>query len=650
MADIFLSYAHEDVAIARRFAKAFERAGFSVWWDRTLHSGDPYDRITEKALKDASAVVVLWSKKSVESRWVRSEATIAHRHRTLAPVMVEHCERPIMFELSHTVDLTRWNGDPNDKTWKSYLSDVRQFVEGRKANPGEGELLEETDTVLPKDGAPRMDRRALVGSAIALAVAGGGFAAWKGGLFGPAAPSESSIAVLPFTNLSGDPDQSYLSDGLAAEIRAELARNSSLQVVAQTSSNIFRDNKSDAKEIARQLSVGFLLDGNVRRVGDTVRIVTELINGRTGFSAWSQTFERSLSDIFAVQSEIAQAVVEALSVEVAAHGAATGARPDRLGTTKNVAAFEAFLRGNRLYSLATGEAEDREAAAAYGQAIALDANYGAAHAARARALTVIANQFVQNPERRELYDEAIKSANIAVNLAPDLADAHSALGLALSSGRLDIRGARAPYDRSYELGKGDADVLNRFATFCARTGRFEEARAAINRAAELDPLNPLVLRAMGTLAYTERRYAESIPPFERALAVNPNLIGARTGIGASQLMLGQLDAAKKSFSADQGGLFGQVGLAVIARKQNRAEEAEAALARLIADHGDNSLYQQAEIYAQWGDRDRAIAALKQARTLNDAGLMYMRNDPFLDPIRKDPEFQRLLDELGFTRE
>jgi TolB-like protein/Flp pilus assembly protein TadD len=650
LADIFLSYSHEDVATARRFAKAFERAGFSVWWDRTLHSGDPYDRITEKALKEAAAVVVLWSKKSVESRWVRSEATIAYRHRTLAPVSIEPCERPIMFELSHTVDLTHWNGDPNDKSWKSYLSDVRRFVDDRKANPGELAQLEETDTALVGGGAPRVDRRALIGGAIALALAGGGFTAWKTGLFGPAAPERNSIAVLPFTNLSGDPDQNYLSDGLAAEIRAELSRNSSLQVVAQTSSNVFRDNKSDAKQIARQLSVVFLLDGNVRRSGDTLRIVTELINGRTGFSTWSQTFERSYSNLLDVQSEIAQAVVQALSVEVAATNAAQGARPDRLGTTKSVAAYEAFMRGNRLYSLATGEAEDREAAAAYGQAIALDANFGAAHAARARALTVIANQFVQNPERRELYEEAIKSANLAVDLAPDLADAHSALGLALSSGRLDIRGARVPYDRSYELGKGDADVLSRFATFCARTGRFDDARAAIRRAQELDPLNALVLRTMGTVAYADRRYAESIPPLERALVLNPGLIGARSNIGASLLLLGQVEEARRSFALDQGGLFGQVGLAVIARKQQKPAEAEAALARLIADHGDNSLYQQAEIFAQWGDSGRAIELLKRARAANDAGLVYMRNDPFLDPIRTDAEFQRLLDELGFTRE
>ena len=340
MADIFLSHSHEDVAIAQRFAKGFERAGFTVWWDRTLHSGDPYDRVTEQALKEAKAVVVLWSKKSVESRWVRSEATIGYRHRTLAPVMIEPCERPIMFELSHTVDLSHWSGDPSDKVWKSYLADVRQFVEGhaeheKEAAEAAAAAAAEASTTKIRRLDLSLSRRGLIIGALVLIAVIGVATAWRAGMFGPAKPEFSSIAVLPFSNISGDPEQNYLSDGVAAEIRARLARNSSLQVVAQTSSNLFRDNKSDAKQISQKLDVTFLLDGNVRRSGDRVRIVTELINGRTGFSAWSQTFERSLSDIFAVQSEIAQAVVQALSAEVAARGVdnggtSPGASPDRL--------------------------------------------------------------------------------------------------------------------------------------------------------------------------------------------------------------------------------------------------------------------------------------------------------------------------------
>ena len=129
MPDIFLSYSRDDQATARRFAEGFERADFSVWWDQTLNAGEAYDEVTEKALLEAKAVAVLWSKKSVASRWVRAEATQAERNKTLVPAMIEPCTRPIMFELTQTADLSNWNGDANDKAWLAYVTSVRRFVE-----------------------------------------------------------------------------------------------------------------------------------------------------------------------------------------------------------------------------------------------------------------------------------------------------------------------------------------------------------------------------------------------------------------------------------------------------------------------------------------------------------------------------------------
>ncbi len=129
MADIFLSYSRDDLPTARRFAEAFEREGLSVWWDQTINPGDVYDRVTEKALQDARAVVVLWSKRSVESHWVRAEATQAHSNGTLVPVMIENCKRPIMFELTQTAELSHWKGDPNDPAWQAYVAGLRRFIQ-----------------------------------------------------------------------------------------------------------------------------------------------------------------------------------------------------------------------------------------------------------------------------------------------------------------------------------------------------------------------------------------------------------------------------------------------------------------------------------------------------------------------------------------
>jgi hypothetical protein len=128
LANVFISYGHDDRATARRFADALEHEGFSVWWDASLRSGDAFDAAIESALREAKAVIVLWSKTSVQSRWVRAEATLADRNRTLVPVMIEPCERPIMFELTQTADLSRWDGDVSDRTWQAFLADVRRFV------------------------------------------------------------------------------------------------------------------------------------------------------------------------------------------------------------------------------------------------------------------------------------------------------------------------------------------------------------------------------------------------------------------------------------------------------------------------------------------------------------------------------------------
>jgi len=164
--DIFLSYNREDQGTARRFAEGFEREGFKVWWDVTLRSGEAYDRVTEKALREAKAVVVLWSRKSVESRWVRAEATLADRNRTLVPAMIEPCDRPIMFELTQTADLSHWTGDASERIWQAFLKDVRRFVGAGDAQP-----------LVP---APK------------LTVAAGSRAA--------SSDERPSLAILPFTN------------------------------------------------------------------------------------------------------------------------------------------------------------------------------------------------------------------------------------------------------------------------------------------------------------------------------------------------------------------------------------------------------------------------------------------------------------------
>jgi TolB-like protein/DNA-binding winged helix-turn-helix (wHTH) protein/Flp pilus assembly protein TadD len=497
--------------------------------------------------------------------------------------------------------------------------------------------------------SPVTSRRSLIiGGGIAAAAAAAGVLAWRNTLDGGVSGSgQRRIAVLPFANLGGDPGQDYFSDGLSAEVRAELARNRQLEVTAQASSNKFRDSKDDAQTISKALGVDYLLDGNVRRSGELVRVSTELVDGRSGFSKWSQTFDRPLANVFDVQREIAAAIAVALNAEV---GAGTGdpKRGSATGGTTNVIAFDAFLQGKALFEQGIDEASDRAALARFDAAIAADPEYGQAHAARARTLTVIGNQYAEGGDRRALFDTALAAANRAVALAPDSADAHSALGFVLFNGRLDARAARTPYDRSYALGGGDADVIGRYALFCARTGRFDVARTAMARSGALDRLNARIFRWKGEIEYSAHQFAASLAPLEQALQLNPKLGVVRSALGASLLMLGRIDQARAAYAAETNTLFGLPGLAIIDHRQGRTAAAKAAMARLIAENGDNSLYQQAQILTQWGDLDGGMRALLLAQASGDAGIMYSRNDPFLDPLRGRLEFRRQQAQLGFA--
>ena len=449
----------------------------------------------------------------------------------------------------------------------------------------------------------------------------------------------ASIAVLPFANLSGDPAQDYFSDGLSEELRSTLASFSALNVAARTSSTALRG--SDARTTGTRLGVAYVLEGSVRRSGDQLRIGTALIEVATGFERWSQTFDRKLTDAFAVQADIAAEVGNALKVRLLAPPTAHG----RGGTT-DPAALDAYLRGRQAYDLVGDRATYERALADFDTAIADDPAYAAAYAGRARTLIALANQFARGPEMRAHYDAALVAARRAVALAPALPDAQSALGFALYN-RLDFAGAGAAYDKAKALSSGDADQLIRYGLFKARMGDFAAAHAALDRAAALDPLNPRVPRAQGSAFQAERRYRDAIAALTRALALNPVMNGAHGAMGDAWLMLGDAAAARAEYQREPQALTRLPGLAIVLQRSGDASGARAALAELNANSGDNSLYQQGQVQAQWGATDAALTALEAARRAGDTGLVLLRNDPLLDPVRDTPRFKALVAALRF---
>lgn len=632
---IFLSYARADQKRALPIIKMLEAAGYSVWWDGLLEPGERFSRSTEDALARAKAVVVLWSKTSTASDWVHDEATQGRDRRCLVPISLDGSEAPLGFRQFQVIDVSKAKADAAAPAYQGVLRAIAALHD----RPFEA-------AAVSTNHAPAINRRVAIGGGVAFLAAAGG-AAWLAGLFGGSSVSATSVAVLPFANLSGDPEQVYFSDGLAAEIRSQLARNELLQVAAQASSNMFRERQDDARTISRKLRVAYYLDGNVRRAGDVVKVSAELVNGATGTAEWEESFERPIANIFAVQSEIASHVASALSVEIDPNRPKdTDAK--QLGGTKSVIAFDAYLRGKDLYDAGIDEASDRQALAKFEEAISADGKYAAAHAARSRALSVIANLYASGDERRNLFDAAVTAGKRAVGLAPNFAEAHSALGFAIAFGQLNMKAARTPYERSFTLGNGDADVLSRYAVFRSRFGEYEVANRTILQSSALDPLNARTFRSIGDISYGAGRYDEAVTAYEKALSLSPKLGGAHAAIGFTRLMQGKYPDAEKAFALDSSTERQLLGKALVEHHKGNADGAEQALADMRSEFGDKSLYQYAQIYAQWGDADQAIVELQKARAKDDSGLVMMFNDPLLAPLRKRPEFSNLLKSLGFV--
>ncbi len=638
---VFLSYARADQAHATRIAKALQDAGLNVWWDTLIEGGAAFAKSIETALESCDAVIVVWSSSSVGSDWVLDEAAKGRDLRKLVPLSLDGTQPPLGFRQYQSIDLSAWRGNPG-------AADIAGIVRAVATAAGQA-LHGPLPAARSRSATVLVSRRSLLVATGGTVLAGAaGLIAWRQGWIGRGHAPTNSVAVLPFENISGDESQAYFSDGLSEELRTTLARNSRLLVMAQASSSGFRNSRDDAITIADKLGVAYLLDGSVRRSGDIVRIAADLIDGGTGFSRWTDSFDRSMRDIFAVQSEIADKVAARLMIAVSADGGSgEGGGNSRVGGTTNVEAYDAYLRGRAMYDLSADEPSERAALAQFDRAIAADPDYAAAHAARARSLMAIANQYGEASQLASLYDAAVAAAERAIALAPDLADGYSTLGFALFQGRLDARAASAPFERSRELGAGEATVMARYALYAARTGRKREASEAMRRALLLDPLNPLIHRAAGSVEYGARNFEAAILPVRQALVLNPRMSRAHAAIGDAQLMLGRVDEALASYQEEPAADLRLTGLAIIEHRLGHAEAARAALAELVRDEGDKVLYQQAQVLAQWGEKDAALGRLEQALSVGDSGLIYTRNDPMLDPLRDDPRFAKLLNHIGF---
>jgi TolB-like protein/Flp pilus assembly protein TadD len=661
---VFLSYASQDAEAAQKVCEALRAAGIEVWFDQSeLRGGDAWDQSIRKQIKTCALFLPVISHTTHDRRegYFRLEWKLA----------IDRChlmDADLAFLLPVVIDDTRdddervperfrevqWTRLPGGVTPAAFVERVRRLLSEEPAEPtGAPSAASRVPPALSiRKPVPAFwrSKSVLLATMAVFVVALGYLVAnrlvllKRGAEIAPAtafAPPPHSIAVLPFVNLSGDKEQEYFSDGLTEELLNSLAQVNELQVAARTSSFSFKEHP-DITTVAHKLNVGAVLEGSVRRSANTIRITVQLINAVTGFHLWSKTYDRDLRDVLKLQTEIATSVASALKVTLLGDVAARV----ELGGTGNPAAFDAYLHGAKAAS-SIHEAKDLTTAiAAYTEAIRLDPNYALAFAARSLALSSFAGDAATAAAMRESYKEAQADARQALALAPDLAEAHLALAR-VSEGTLDLTEASNAYERSLALAPGNTVVLQYSGFFAVLMGHTDAGLAALRRTVVLDPLVRGSHSALGQALYFARRYEEAVASFAEVISLEPEYTATYGRRGLAYYGLGDLQRARTSCETKPDYWVSQQCLAVIYDKLGRHAEAEVELSKLKEANGDSTAYQYATIYAQWGDRAKALEWLETALRLRDNGLAVLTTDPLLDPLRKEPRFQSIERELKF---
>jgi adenylate cyclase len=581
MADVFISYAREDAEVARRFADAFRGAGCSVWWDDELRAGEAFDESIERALREAKAVVVLWSKASVASRWVRAEATLADRNRTLVPVTIEPCERPIIFELTHTTDLTHWKGEPADRGWQALLADVRRLIDAQAAP-----RIAQADVAV----APAVPQK------------------------GPT--TKPGVVILPFVNMSGDPEQEYFSDGVTEDIITDLGRVSALSVASRNSSFTYKGKTVAPSQISRALGVTHVLEGSVRKSGNRVRITAQLLEAATDVQVWAERYDRNLTDIFAIQDEISQAIVAALKLKLLpAEKAAIEQR-----STTNCEAYELFL---------------------------------------------MARGFHRKGSER-LKPVIVRICRRVVEMDPGFARGWALMSFAeaeLNQRGVDgysLEGARQAAENAIAADPTVAEGYAALVEAVARGVSLAESKLTSDALATAFRLNPDCYEAhviAGAISIARHEYHKAITHFERAIELDPDAYWPAGMVVQAYEALGETAAttaaARRALAscerilADEPDHSGALGFLVTSLADlGESERARAWATRALLFDPDNARlhYNVACGMARLGDADMAVDLIDPwFDRVSPGWVRWIQNDNSLDPIRDHPRFVALME-------
>ena len=573
MARIFLSYARDDVDAAKQLASCIGDAGHDVWWDRHLHAGSRFAAEIDKALKDAEAVVVMWSPTSIDSAWVQDEAAEGRDSGRLVPVSLSSAKPPLGFRQFQTIDLGEWDAKGSPAALDELLEAIGRTcgINAKKA------------------GADRSEKS-------------------------EAASKKTSVCVLPFINMSGEPEQEYFSDGISEDIITDLSNVSALSVVARNTSFTFKGQSLDVKEVVEKLGVSHVLEGSVRKAGNRVRITAQLIDGAKGDHVWAARYDRDLTDIFEIQDEISKAIVDALKVKLLPEEK----RAIETRGTSSVEAYNTFLMARQ--QLISGDFGDprlaETAVRLCTQATRLDPNY-----ADAWALMALAQLRLRLWHAKE--DDPLPAAERALELNPHLP---------------------IPYCVK--------------ANFLEGEGRKEQATELIDKALKLDPNSWEVNHEASRLLFRSGKPAESIPFFEKAASLmdhdwrSPMMLmtcyrAAGDDVGLTRAAKMTLERTERVIARDPTNSSAMAAGAGALVKLGEEERAREWIRRALVLDPDNlnMRYNIAcDLAAEFGDREEAIETLGPffERINSVIWMRHVDADPDLDPIRDDPRFQAML--------